>query len=242
MTGEVSTDETDASHTFFSVHARAYDERVFDLLGITAWRRTIPVARPSAANIGVLLPAVAAEMGLPAHTPVAAGPFDVCASALGVGVLAPGDACSVLGTAGVHQVVVDAPVLEPVNIGYNMCHAPAHRLLRLLPTMTSTPNLQWFVREFYAPELAEAERTGANIWDILEGTARRVPLGAQGVLYHPYIDAAGERAPFVSPHARAQFTGLSAHHSRDVMLRAVYEGVVLSVLDCYDTMAVRSAR
>jgi sugar (pentulose or hexulose) kinase len=169
-------------------------------------------------------------------TPVSAGPFDVAASALGVGAAFPGDACSVLGTAGVHQVMVDKPVLDPADIGYNMCHAPDGVLVRLLPTMTSTQNLQWFAREFYAPEWAAAQVADRNIWDLLEGIAGQEPLGARGVLYHPYLDPAGERAPFISSAARAQFSGISAHHSRATLLRAVYEGVALSVLDCYATM------
>jgi sugar (pentulose or hexulose) kinase len=238
MTGVVSTDETDASHTFFSVERRGYDPRILELMGVAGWGRTLPPARPSAQNVAPLLPEVAARLGLPAGTPVAAGPFDVAASALGAGVVAPGDACSVLGTAGVHEVVVSAPVLAPENMGYNMCHAPAGMSFRLLPTMTCTQNLQWFVREFYASELAAAEQEGANVWDRLERIAESVPLGAEEVLYHPYLDPAGERAPFISPHARAQFTGISAHHRRETLLRAVYEGVVLSVVDCYRMMDV----
>ena len=63
-----------------------------------------------------------------------------------------GDACCVLGTAGIHQVVVDRPVMEPANMGYNICYVPQRNDLRLLPTMTNTPNLQWFVREFCGAE------------------------------------------------------------------------------------------
>jgi erythritol kinase (D-erythritol 1-phosphate-forming) len=238
MTGVASTDETDASHTYFSVHHRLYDERILDLLGIRDWLPMLPPVRSAAANCAELSPGAAAALGLRTGTPVVAGPFDVAASALGVGVVFPGDACSVLGTAGVHQVVTDAPVMEPANIGYNMCHAPAGRLMRLLPTMTNTQNLQWFAREFCAAERTAVEEGKTNLWDALETAASRVSLGSHGVIYHPYIDAAGERAPFVSPHARAQFSGLSAQHGRDVMLRAVYEGVVLSALDCYTTMNV----
>ncbi len=238
LTGVVSTDETDASHTFFAARRRGYDGRIFDLLGIDAWRGKLPPAPPCAQNSAGLLPAVAAELGLPAGMPVAAGPFDVVASALGVGAVAPGDACSVLGTAGVHQVVVERPVLEPANSGYNMCHAPPDRLLRLLPTMAATPNLQWFMQEFCRAEEQAAAAAGSNVWDALERLAERVPVGAYGVMYHPYLDPAGERAPFVCPGARAQFSGLSSGHGRDVLLRAVYEGVALSVLDCYRFMGV----
>jgi len=238
LTGVVSTDETDASHTFFSIGRRGYDERVFTLLGIECWRDKIPPSPPPAQHVAPLLPAVAAELGLRPDLPVTAGPFDVAASALGAGAIEPGDACSVLGTAGVHQIVTDRPVLEPANLGYNMCYVPAGRLMRLLPTMTSTPNLQWFVREFCAAERQAAETSGANLWDDLERLAESVPVGSYGVMYHPYIDPAGERAPFLSPDARAQFTGLSMQHERRVLLRAVYEGVALSVVDCYRTLRV----
>ncbi|MBK8047565.1 MAG: carbohydrate kinase [Anaerolineales bacterium] len=238
MTGVISTDETDASHTYFAAANRAYDERVFQLLGIEGWRHAVPPAPPSAKQIGELLPSVARLLGLKPGTPVLAGPFDVAASALGAGAVTPGDACSVLGTASVHQIVVDMPVMEPADIGYNMCHAPADCYMRLLPAMTCTPNLQWFVDQAFAPELAAARTGGTNIWDHLEAIAGRMPLGANGVMYHPYLDPAGERAPIFAPHARAQFTGLSAHHTREDMLRAVYEGVALSVLDCYRWMSV----
>lgn len=238
LTGVVSTDETDASHTFFSIHNRRYDDRIFPLLGIEQWRSKIPPAPPPAQHLAPLLPAIASELGLRSSTPVTAGPFDVAASALGAGAIDPGDACSVMGTAGVHQIVTDHPVMEPANLGYNMCYVPADGLMRLLPTMTSTPNLQWFVREFCAAERDAAAANGTNVWDELEQLAGSVPVGSYGVMYHPYIDPAGERAPFVCSAARAQFTGLSIQHSRDVLLRAVYEGVALSVLDCYRTMGV----
>lgn len=238
FTGVVSTDETDASHTFFSVAERRFDERIFSLLGIERWRGKLPPAPPSAQNAATILPAVAAELGLRPGTPVTAGPFDVAASALGAGAIATGDACSVMGTAGVHQIVVDRPVMEPANLGYNMCYAPADKLMRLLPTMTNTPNLQWFVREFCGAETEAARTRGANLWNELERLAENVPVGSYGVMYHPYIDPAGERAPFVCSSARAQFTGLSFQHGREVLLRSVYEGVALSVLDCYRTMRV----
>ncbi len=203
-------------------------------LGLTPSRRRVRRVRISA----LCALAVAAELGLSPGTPVVGGPFDVAASAMGVGAITPGDACSVLGTAGVHQVVAAEPSMTPANIGYNMCYPPEGYYLRILPTMTNTQNLQWFVEQFFGDELAIARQAGANQWNRLEEIAGRVPPGANGVMYHPYIDAAGERAPFVSHHARAQFTGMSLHHTRNDLLRAVYEGVVLSALDCYAMMAV----
>lgn len=233
-TGLLRTDETDASHTYFATTARHVDERILALFGLSAYRSLLPEVKAAYKNTGELLPAVARELGLTAGLPVVGGPFDVVASDLGVGMLAPGDACTILGTAGIHQVVLDGGVMG--NMGYTMCHAPANRLLRLLPTMTGTLNLQWFVDHFYSHEQSAAKADGRNFWDELEASAATIPPGCDGVVYHPYIDPAGERAPFVRPEARAQFTGLSARHSRAHLLRAVYEGVALSAMDCYDQL------
>lgn len=241
LTGVVSTDESDASHTYFAAGERRYNTSVLQLLGVEHLRHLLPEVRPAAANFASLLPDVAAMLDLAPSTPVVAGPFDVAAADLGCGVIQPGDACTILGTAGIHQMIIEQPVAEPANIGYTMCHAPPNRLVRLLPTMTGALNLQWFVREFYAAEMEAAACDGRDFWPWCEAQAREAPLGCDGVMYHPYIDPAGERAPFVRPDARAQFTGVSVNHTRNMLLRAVYEGVVLSALDCYDHlgMAVR---
>jgi len=234
MTGVIGTDESDASHTYFSPHARRYDERVLELLKLGHLRHLLPVPRAASTNVAPLQPDIARLLGLMPGTPVVAGPFDVAATDLGAGVIHPGDACTILGTAGIHQMVIQEPVAEPVNAGYTMCHAPAERLVRLLPTMTGTLNLQWFVGEFYCSEMAAAESAGRDFWAWCEAEAQLVPMGCHGVMYHPFIDPAGERSPFVRPDARAQFTGVSVNHTRPTLLRAVYEGVVLSALDCYE--------
>lgn len=244
LTGVISTDESDASYTYFDHRQRRYSESVWPLLGIAAWRHLCPPAQPAYQNVAALLPDVAALLGLAPGTPIVAGPLDAVAVAVGVGALEPGDACTSLGTAGIHQFVLDQPNSAPANVGYTMCHAPAGRWVRLLPTMTCTLNLQWFVDEFFQAEVAAARQRGVEIWPELEALAAKVPIGSNGVMYHPYLDLAGERAPFVRPEARAQFSGLAIGHRRAELLRAVYEGVMLSGLDCYTTlpMQVRTLR
>ena len=55
------------------------------------------------------------------------------------------------------------------------------------------------------------------------------------------INPGGERAPFVKPSAKAQFFGISLRHTKWHLLRAVYEGVALSVLDCFSHIPVEVA-
>ena len=244
LTGIVSTDESDASHTYFSTHERAYSDRLIELLGLNHLRRLLPPALPASANVAPLLPQAAAALGLAPDMPVVSGPFDVAAADLGAGVVEPGDACTILGTAGINQMVIAEPVAEPFNAGYTMCHAPAGRLVRLLPTMAGALNLQWFVEQCFAHEAQTAAAEHRDFWAWCESQAQTIPIGSQGVMYHPYIDTAGERSPFVRTDARAQFTGVSVNHTRATLLRAVYEGVVLSAMDCYEHLggAVRSLK
>jgi len=55
-------------------------------------------------------------------------------------------------------------------------------------------------------------------------------------LYHPYIDLAGERGPFVDPHARAQLVGLSNTVGFAGIVRSVYEGLAFAARDCFEAM------
>ena len=60
---------------------------------------------------------------------------------------------------------------------------------------------------------------------------RDVPPGANGVTFLPYL--AGERAPFVAPHASASFNGLTARSTKADMAQAVIEGASLSLKHCF---------
>ncbi len=233
LTGELRTDYTDASHSFFDLETGTYSERVLDLLGIPELRRLLPEAVPCYRNTAPISPDCARELGIATGTPVFCGPLDVAASALGVGAVKPGDACSILGTAGIHQLVADVVIREPAYVGYTMHHAPPDTWIRFLPSMTGTLNLEWFLSTIYAPSSLRDER----FWGRIEDTVSKQPIGANGVRYHPFIDSAGERAPFVKPTARAQFSGLSATTSTADLLRAVFEGVALSAADCYDHLS-----
>jgi len=231
LTGVVSTDTSDASYTFFDIRKNCYDQRVLDLHGIADLAHLLPPASPPSSNIAELTPEAAAATGLPKGIPVVCGPFDVSACAIGVGAVSPGDGNTIFGTAGIHQIIIDDPPGPPENIGYTIAHGPEGTWLRLLPSKTGTLNVQWFVEQFYGSDAYDED--GKIAWKRIEDELQSIPVGSHGVLYHPYIDPSGERAPFVDPFARAQFSGVHLNHTRDTLLHAAFEGVVLSAMDCY---------
>jgi xylulokinase len=64
-----------------------------------------------------------------------------------------------------------------------------------------------------------------------------VPPGARKLLFLPYLT--GERAPLWNPLARGSFIGLSLHHSRQEMGRAVAESIgyaIRQIIDRFTTL------
>lgn len=233
LTGKVATDETDASRQFFDISRRCYSEHLVDIFGLKDYRHLLPEILPSNSIRGYLQPEPAREMGLTAGVPVVAGPFDVVACALGLGCVEERSAFTILGTCIFNGVTLGAPFIGQ-EAGMNICHGLPERWLLGMPLMSGTPNLDWFIENLGYKFLRQAETSKVNIYSRLDELIARVPIGSGGIIYHPYISPAGERAPFVKTSARAQFIGLSLLNNTEHLLRAVYEGLAYAIRDCFN--------
>lgn len=234
LTGSFGIDPTEASVLPGDNRARTYSDAMFDLFGLRAYRRLFPAVRPSEAIAGVLTKEAAAATLLRAGTPVGVGAGDVPASALGLGAFDPDVACTLLGTNILNCLVSATPLFEPADIGL-LFSLPPDRWLRSMVNVSGTTSLDWFVEHFCAEERRHAA-SGADLYADLEALASASPPGAQGLLYLPYLSDLGITAPFYEPAARAEFFGLSDRHTRGDLLRAVYEGIALSIRDGYAVM------
>jgi xylulokinase len=87
-------------------------------------------------------------------------------------------------------------------------------------------SLRWFRDQFCREELALAEQTGHDVYDILTEQAARTPPGAEGVLYFPYL--LGERG-LGSPYSRGVLFGLSPRADKGMFMRAIMEGVTFEL-------------
>jgi xylulokinase len=61
-----------------------------------------------------------------------------------------------------------------------------------------------------------------------------VQAASDGLFFLPYLS--GERSPYPDPQARGAFVGLSLHHDRRHLARAVLEGVAFGLRDGLDLM------
>ena len=238
LTGRITSDETDESLTMLRMSTRRYDPELFRIFGIEDLYAKFPPVKPTEENVGTLLLAIAADLDLPKGLTIGSGPMDVAACALGTGAIEHGQASTILGTAGIHQVIMEQPILEPRMVGMTLCHGVPGRWMRMLAAMTATPNLEWFLKELGSAFAVEAREAGRELYEHLEKVVDSVPAGSDGVMFHPYLFPGGERGPFVKPSARASFSGLNLNHAGKHLLRAVYEGVAFATLDCYRHMPI----
>jgi sugar (pentulose or hexulose) kinase len=235
LTGEIANEESDCSYMPFDIAARSFSQELFDIVGIRECGRLLPRMLKGYELGGRVLPEISEITGLPEGTPVVAGLVDVVASTLGAGACRPGQACSIVGTSSLNSLVSSRPLMTPPDVGVQAV-MPGGNWLRSLVNTSGTLNIDWMRDVFAAPERARAEQEGTDLFDLIEETIKEVPIGSGGVMYHPYINTAGVVSPFVNAAARAQFFGIGVTTTRADLMRAVYEGVALSMLDAYENM------
>ncbi|MCM5681104.1 FGGY family carbohydrate kinase [Schlegelella sp. S2-27] len=204
LTGELASDASDASTAgLLSLATGRWSPLAFEAAGLSDLAAgTLPPLVPSGTQIGRLLPAQAADCGLPAGLPVASGAIDLLASLMAVGAQQRGQAVAVLGTWCVNAVI--APVREPKPaVGAVVTFGATDQRLYLENSPSSMANIAWLARTLQFPSAAA-----------VVDCAMSVPLGAAGLRFLPFINGAA-----------AGFIGLASHHDRAHMARAVVDAV-----------------
>lgn len=222
LTGQVAVDPSDASAPFLDPATHRYDSSLLDLFELGWAERLLPTVRAGADRLAELTDPAAAELGLPAGVAVVMAPYDIASTALGVGAVDNGRACSILGTTLCTEVVAPAPDTTGEPAGLTIA-LDDHRVLRAEPTLAGTEVLEWTAGLLGMTDLDE--------FGALAGQARP---GCDGVTFLPYLSPAGERAPFLDHRARGTFWGLSLTHTRADVARASFEGLSLVIRDCLE--------
>ena len=234
LTGEYGVDPGDASGTnLFDIHTRGWSDEVLSALHID--RAILPPVYESCEVVGRVTQRAAELTGLKAGTPVVCGSGDNACAAVGVGVVTEGLAFTTLGTSGVVYAASEHPLVDPKGRIHTFCSAVPGQYALMSCTLAAGLSLKWFKNTFCGEELSLAEREGVDVYALLDRIAAEVPVGANRLLYLPYL--MGERSPILDENSRGVFFGLSAIHTKADLLRAVLEGVVYSQRDCFGIFA-----
>jgi L-xylulokinase len=225
LTGEITGDYTDMSGAnLMDVRNKTYTDELMALYNLSEVYEALPRLAYSSEIAGRVSPRAADETGLVVGTPVVGGLFDVDASAIGSGVINANQACLVMGSWSINEVITKDPIVDPA-IFMTTIFADVDFFITIEGSATSATNLEWFVKQCCGDERAEANRRGVSVYDICNEEVASLPPGSTNLIFHPFLYGSN-----VQPSARAGFYGLAGWHTRAHLLRALYEGVVFGHL------------
>jgi xylulokinase len=224
MTGEKVSDMSDAAGTgWLDVGARDWSDAMLAATELT--RRHMPRLVEGTHPSGILTARAAGELGVP-RVVVGGGGGDNAASAVGVGVVAPGQAFLSLGTSGVLFVVTDRFRPNAEAAAHAFCHCLPGRWHQMSVMLSAASVLDWVAQllgERDLPRLVEAAR--------VRGITRQSPF------FLPYLT--GERTPYNDPHARGVFFGIRPDTTAADLTAAALEGVAFGFADGLDVLLER---
>jgi erythritol kinase (D-erythritol 1-phosphate-forming) len=227
LTAERAASRSCAMLPVFDPHTGNYDDDVIESLGLMSRRDLLPAVAAGPAYVAELRDDVADALHLPRKIPVATGPYDLPAAALGAGVSEHGDGLLTLGTTLACQVLHDVIDTTGPAVGLTLCAGDGNGWLRAMPAMVGTAGLDWVL-----------QLVGAKYTELGALLSRSV-AGANGVHALPYLSPGGERAPFVEHQARGSLEGLSIESTPADVVRSYCEALGYAARHCFDAAGLR---
>lgn len=216
LTGEKVSDMSDASGTsWLDVAKRDWSDEMLAATGLD--RTHMPRLVEGSESSGKLRKEIAELLKLP-QVIVAGGGGDNAASAVGMGVVKPGQAFLSLGTSGVLFVATDRFRPNPNKAAHAFCHCIPNRWHQMAVLLTAASALDWIKRLTRRSSLEDM---------LAVAQARGLRRGAPFFL--PYLS--GERTPHNDPYSRGVFFGMSADTTDADLVVAVLEGVAFAFAD-----------
>jgi len=225
LSGEYLAEMSDAAGTsWLDVGARDWSDELLAATGLT--RDHMPRLVEGSAVSGKVRAALATRWGL-GDVVVAGGGGDNAASAVGVGIVKPGQAFVSLGTSGVLFAASANYQPDAASAVHTFCHALPDTWHQMGVILAAADALNW-----WAGVAGESASTLTGSLGALQAPSR--------TLFLPYLG--GERTPHNDVKIRGQFMHLDHATDRTAMTRAVLEGVTHAFRDSFDALTGTGTR
>jgi gluconokinase len=222
--GEYVVDWSMASATgLFDIRQRDWCPEALEAAGIGRTHLSAPVSPYQ--TFTRWAPDALAHTGLPQGIPCVIGAGDGVLSSVGVGAVGRGIAAVNVGTSAACRYLISTPTVDPKE---RLWTYALDESWWVIGGIVSGGGIvyDWFVRLCAGRDPAGAP-PGPELHAALNDRAARVPPGAEGLIFLPYLS--GEQCPVWDPETTGGFFGLTLRHGRGHLTRAVYEGIALSL-------------
>jgi xylulokinase len=224
MTGAFATDVFNGMKYHYDVSAEAYPVKLLHELDIAEC--LLPEVHDVGYSLGLVSAEACKHLGIAEGASAILSTYDAIASFFGSGVQEEGDACDISGTVTTFRALSFKDTLTP---SIKVLTMPW--LIKGLNIVGGSNNLgggliEWARQCFYGNE--------DNPYEIMEHEASESTVGAQGLVFLPYL--LGERAPLWDNMVRGAYFGLDRRHTRNDMVRALFESTGFIDADFVDSI------
>ena len=221
-TGRMVFEWSCASAFGFDLKKKDWMRGIIRYIGVD--ENKFPPLMRSIDQVGKLTAEAARDCGLLEGTPVFGGGGDAQGASVGAGAVGEGDGHIYLGTSGWVGVVTHKSPTGRHGVACLQSADPGKALL-FAEMETAGACLKWIADEFYKAE--QADPNIPNVYALMDQKVEMLPPGSDFLVCTPWLY--GERAPIADTWVRGTFFNLSADHTREHLLRAVYEGVAYNL-------------
>lgn len=213
LTGELHCEETNISESnLYNMKTKTYDIEIMEKLGIAEIYDKLPPIVKSNQVVGYVTPQAAELSGLEIGTPVVGGLFDVVASTLCANLTDERKLCAILGTWHIVSGITENFAPEQQRLVHG-CYPEIGKLIIHDDSPTSTANLEWFIEQCTPLTYTEINALVDSIKPQLDS-----------VLFLPFLYGTN------AGNMKAGFYGIQSYHTKSHLLRAIYEGVIFSLM------------
>ncbi len=187
----------------------------------------MPELRAATDLAGKVTAQAARETGLVEGTPVFCGVGDGTAASVGTGIAEVGQGYISLGTSAWISYLDDSPCLDEQQRTFNLAGIEKGRIYPVGSMQAAGSSYSWMRDQLCRAEKLDAQRLGTDVYRQINDQIAKTPVGANGVLYMPYL--MGERSPWWDASIQGSFLGLKQENTHADLLRAVMEGVSMNL-------------
>ncbi len=223
LTGELRSEISINSGTgLINVKEQRVDREMLKSGGIEEVADMLSPLTDSFDEAGRVTRDVADKTGLAEGTPVFAGCYDIDAASLATGSIDERRICIIVGTWANNQYIGSEPIVAKEFFSTTVFSRPGYFLM-LEGSPTSASNLEWFIGEFLEEQARLSKVDGKSVYDLCNQAVVDVGPEDSDLVYLPFLYGSN-----LNPLAQGSFIGLQGWHTRQHVIRSIYEGICFS--------------
>ncbi|MFX0005820.1 MAG: FGGY-family carbohydrate kinase [Candidatus Hermodarchaeota archaeon] len=201
-----------------------WSEKILQKFGIE--KEKLPEIKITTEIAGELTDDASKELNLQSGIPIFVSSGDLTSGALGSGAIEDNKLIVCLGTADWVGAHTSKRVKDLAH--YTGCISSSQgNYLCISKQETGASCLDWLVNQMFISEVERYKENPSELFTQLNSIVKDSKVGSKNLIFTPWIF--GERSPINDPDVRGGFYNLSLEHTRNEILRSIYEGVAYNI-------------